>query len=198
MREKTVAKDIQIESVDPVYQGFIGVSQYRFRFRQFSGEWSDTVIRECVEKAAAIGVLLHDPSLNSLVLVEQIRIGALEDEQSPWLLELVAGLTEPGESLESVAIREVYEETGLVVEELSLMLDYWVSPGCSNEHFTLFYAQVDASQAGGIYGVAAEHEDIRVQVVEVEQARDWLEQGKINNAALLIGLQWFFLKQVEL
>lgn len=192
MREKSAEEGIEIESIESIYEGFLHLVRYQLRFKKFAGDWSELVSRECIKKQSAVGVLLHDPDLDSLVLIEQVRVGALADKKSPWLLELVAGLVEDGEALEAVAQREVYEETGLKVNRFEKMVNYWVSPGCSNEHFTLFYAQVDASQAGGVFGLVDEHEDINVHVVPVAQAKEWLAQGEVNNASLLIALQWFF------
>ncbi|MEA7581089.1 hypothetical protein ONJ87_26805, partial [Salmonella enterica subsp. enterica serovar Anatum] len=44
---------------------------------------------------------------------------------------------------------------------------------------------VDATTAVGIHGLADENEDIRVHVVSREQAYQWVEEGKIDNAAIL-------------
>lgn len=44
--------------------------------------------------------------------------------------------------------------------------------------------EVDATTANGIHGLADENEDIRVHVVSREQAYQWVEEGKIDNAAL--------------
>ncbi|MGQ7189750.1 ADP-ribose diphosphatase, partial [Escherichia sp. HC-CC] len=41
-----------------------------------------------------------------------------------------------------------------------------------------------------IHGLADENEDIRVHVVSREQAYQWVEEGKIDNAASVIALQW--------
>ena len=46
------------------------------------------------------------------------------------------------------------------------------------------------STAKGIHGLAEENEDIRVHVVSREQAYQWVEEGKIDNAASVIALQW--------
>ena len=49
---------------------------------------------------------------DEVVLVEQIRIAAYDVSESPWLLEMVAGMIEEGESVEDVARREALEEAG--------------------------------------------------------------------------------------
>ena len=35
-----------------------------------------------------------------------------------------------------------------------------------------------------------ENEDIRVHVVALSQAMDWVKQGRITNVNTLLGLQW--------
>ena len=54
----------------------------------------------------------------------------------------------------------------------------------------LSYCAADATTAEGIHGLADENEDIRVHVVSREQAYQWVEEGKIDNAASVIALQW--------
>ena len=50
---------------------------------------------------------------DEVVLIEQIRIAAYDTSETPWLLEMVAGMIEEGESrLEDVARREAIEEAG--------------------------------------------------------------------------------------
>lgn len=57
---------------------------------------------------------------------------------------------------------------------------------------------MDATTAAGIHGLADENEDIRVHVVSREQAYQWVEEGKIDNAAAVIALQWLQLHHQEL
>jgi len=49
---------------------------------------------------------------------------------------------------------------------------------------------VDASTAGGLHGLADEGEDIRVHVMPMAQAFEAVREGRIQNAASLIALQW--------
>ena len=46
-------------------------------------------------------------------------------------------------------------------------------------------------QAKGVHGLDYESEDILVHRVPEDQALEWINQGKIDNAATLIALQWF-------
>lgn len=76
---------------------------------------SGEVRREIFERGHAAVLLPFDPVRDEVVLVEQIRIAAFDTSESPWLLEMVAGMIEEGESVEDVVRREAVEEAGLTV-----------------------------------------------------------------------------------
>lgn len=179
------------------YDGFFRLERYQLRHTLFAGGWSDALARECVHKGAAAAVLMYDPDADTLVFVEQFRIGALE-ESTPWLTELVAGYVEAGERPEDVVRREAREEANCELHQVVPILRYLVSPGGSDETLHLFCARVRAPASGGVFGLAHEGEDIRVEVVPAEQALAWLEQGLVLSAAPVIALQWFACHREEL
>lgn len=187
--------DIQIISHERAYQGYFHVEKYHTKYRLFEGGWSKIVPREVLVRGNAVGVLLYDPDRDKVVLIEQFRIGALEDSRSPWLLEIVAGIISDHENLEEVARRETEEETGLNVLEFTQLFSYWVSPGGCSEHVTLFCGKVDSSQAGGIHGLEDESEDIQVHVFSTQEVFDMVHNGLINNALSIIALQWLELNK---
>ncbi|WP_447858724.1 ADP-ribose diphosphatase [Enterobacter ludwigii] len=187
----TFAKnDVEIIARETLYSGFFSMELYRFRHRLFNGEMSGEIRREIFERGHAAVLLPFDPVRDEVVLVEQIRIAAYDVSASPWLLEMVAGMIEEGESVEDVARREALEETGLVVGRTKPVLSYLASPGGTSERLSIMVGEVDATTAEGIHGLADENEDIRVHVVSREQAYQWVEEGKIDNAASVIALQW--------
>jgi len=154
--------------------------------------------REVFERGHAVCVLPYDPDRDEVVFIEQFRPGAyaalasewFDDGASPWLVECVAGIIEKGENPDDVARREMIEETGLEVSQLTRVFHYLVSPGGSTESVFLYCGRVDAADAGGVYGMTEEHENIRVFSVSAEKAFAMMDQGRINNAMTLIGLQW--------
>ena len=187
----TFAKnDVEIIARETLYSGFFSMDLYRFRHRLFNGEMSGEIRREIFERGHAAVLLPFDPVRDEVVLVEQIRIAAYDVSESPWLLEMVAGMIEEGESVEDVARREALEEAGLVVGRTKPVLSYLASPGGTSERLSIMVGEVDATTAEGIHGLADENEDIRVHVVSREQAYQWVEEGKIDNAASVIALQW--------
>jgi ADP-ribose pyrophosphatase len=192
-------RDYRLLAKESLYHGFFSMEKYHFQCRLFDGNWSKPFDREVLIRYRVAAALPYDPHLDKVVLIEQFRAGALQDEHTPWLLELIAGiLTDSNESLEQLARREAYEESGLQILELLPICDYWVSPGGSSERVALFCAKVDASQAGGIYGVKEENEDILVHTLNAQDAFDAVRSGRINNAASIIALQWLELNQRKL
>jgi len=107
-------------------------------------------------------------------------------------------MIEEGESVEDVARREAVEEAGLQVGRVKEFMSYLASPGGTSERLSLMVGEVDATQAKGIHGLVDENEDIRVHVVSREQAYQWVEEGKIDNAASVIALQWLQLHYEKL
>jgi ADP-ribose pyrophosphatase len=177
------------------YKGYFRVNAYRLRHELHSGGMSGEIHREVFERGHAVGVLLYDPARRQVVLQEQFRIGALVAGFDPWLTEIVAGIIEAGEDPEDVARREAREETNLTVTDLILIRHYMVSPGGTSESARLFLGRVDAEGAGGIHGLDHEDEDIRVIAMDVPEALALLDDNKVDNALLVIALQWLALNE---
>lgn len=198
MREKKKGKNVEILSKETAYQGYFRIDKYHLRYQLFEGGWSSVVDREIFERGQVAAVLPYDPVREQVVLIEQFRVGALSDKQSPWLVEVIAGVLEPNESHEQLIHREAEEEAGIVLTDLLPMYHYWVSPGGCTESVALFCGKVDASAASGVHGVDHESEDILVHVVDIHEAFEMVRSGLINNAAGIIALQWLELNYKSL
>ncbi|WP_288655720.1 ADP-ribose diphosphatase [Pantoea sp. UBA6567] len=185
--------DVEIIARDTRYDGFFSIVSYRFRHRLFNGGMSGEVVREVFERGHAAVLLPYDPLRDEVVLIEQIRIPALDSSATPWLLEMVAGIIEPGETPEEVVRREAQEEAGLNVGRVKPVISYLASPGGTSERLSVLVGEVDASLAEGNHGLEEENEDILVHVVSRKQAYRWVEEGIIDNAASVIALQWLAL-----
>ena len=186
---------IEVDQRETLFDSFLRVDRLKLRHSLFAGGWSELMTRELILRPCAVGVLLFDPAQQQVVLVRQIRVGMLDEGQKPWLLELVAGMVESGEEPIEVAARESLEEANTKPQDLLQICEYYNSPGISNERITLFCGRVDATQAGGIFGLDAEHEDIEVVVLSLADALAKVASGEINNAMSIIALQWLQLNQ---
>ena len=173
------------------YKGFFKLTEIKLQHDLFAGGQSPALTRELINRGHAVVVLPYDPVRDEVILIEQFRIGAGEDETGPWLIEAIAGYKEPGESAEDVVHREAYEEAGCKLSDLELMHKCYSSPGGSNETLQIFFARTDSSNISGIHGLDDEGEDIKVHVISSQQAFDWLDSGHIDSAMPIIALQWF-------
>ncbi|PHM36706.1 ADP-ribose diphosphatase [Xenorhabdus innexi] len=191
-------QDVEVISRKTLYRGFFRMTEYQFRHRLFRGGWSDNIKREVFERGHAAVLLPYDPVSDEVVLIEQIRIPAIETSQTPWLLEVIAGMIETGEDAEQVVRREAIEEAGIEVKRCQPVLSYLSSPGGTTERMSIFVGEVDSSTASGIHGLETENEDIRVLTVSREQAYQWVEEGIIDNAASVIAIQWLALHHERL
>ncbi|WP_304525979.1 NUDIX domain-containing protein [Halomonas sp. I5-271120] len=190
--------DVERLEDECLYQGFFRLERRRLRHRRFEGGWSEEVVREVHVRFDAVGVLLYDVERDAVVLVEQIRAGALDDTVSPWKLEPVAGLIKPGESPAEVARREAIEEANCPIGELIELHSYYPSPGACNERVTLFCGLVDSAGLGGVHGLDEEHEDIQVHVIPYLKAWELLDAGRLDNAMCLIAFHWLARERASL
>lgn len=188
----------QLHRHHTLFKKYFQLDEYLVSHELFAGGSSQQFTREIFERGSAVAVIPYDPLQRKVVFIEQFRIGALQDANSPWLIECVAGIIEEGESLEEVAIRETREETGCEVRELILAHQYYVSPGGTTETCSLFCGIVDAPQTVAVHGLPHENEDIRVFSVTSDEAFQWLNSGKINNSMTLIALHWLQVNETRI
>lgn len=198
--------DVDVASCETRFQGYFRIDSYQIRHRLFEGGWSEIMMREIFERGQAVAIVLYDPERDVLVLIEQfrpgvyaaVRTGQVDSVDSPWLIEIVAGITGPDEAPEEVARREAMEEAGCTVGQLEPVCRIFASPGGSTETVSIFFAMVDAPAAGGVHGLDHEHEDIRVILVNPDELYAWMDAGRIVNGPALLGLQWFRLNAARL
>lgn len=194
-RETFSHNDVEIVSKQSLYNGFFKMVQYKIKHKLFAGGWSSEITREMFERGHAVALLPYDPVTDEFVMIQQFRLGALATTESPWLIEVIAGMIDPGFEAEDVCHKEAQEEAGITLTQLTKVCSYLSSPGGTTERLDLFLAQTDSTKAQGIHGVHNEAEDIKVLRVPRLEAKKWLETGVIDNAAAIIILQHFFLHE---
>lgn len=186
--------DVFVSTIETKYHGFFKLNEYHLKHKLFSNKVSNEFTREVFERGDAVVVMLYDPIKDNLLLLEQFRTGAIRTGETPWMLEFVAGMFDKNESPIDVAVRETKEEANIVLEPLTIqpIMQYLSSPGGTSERIYLYWAPFDSTlvSPGSIYGLDDENEDILLHIVSRVDALALLEEGKIANAATVIGLQW--------
>jgi ADP-ribose diphosphatase len=88
-----------------------------------------------VKDYISVGVIAFTPE-GKLLLVKQYR-PALKQE----LVEIPAGLVDPGEDVEKAALRELEEETGYRAKKITKVCEYFRSPGISSSKMFIYIAE---------------------------------------------------------
>ncbi|ABC22325.1 NUDIX domain-containing protein [Rhodospirillum rubrum] len=180
------------------FRGYFHVDRVRLRHELYSGATGPEIVREVFERGHAAAVLLYDADADVVVLIEQFRPGPWAAGEEPWMLEIVAGIIDAGETVEAVARRECQEECGLIPDELVPITRVFVSPGVMTETVALYCGRVDSRAAGGVHGLAEEGEDIRVVPMAAEAFIDLAQSGALTNATAALAGYWFALNRASL
>lgn len=190
--------DVEILDTETLWKGFFRMDRVRLRHRLFAGGWGQPITREVFERGHAAALLPYDPVRDEVVLIEQFRAAAMTAGAEPWLVEIVAGIIEDGETAEDVARRETVEEAGCEVTDIVPVMDVFTTPGGSSERIAIFVGRVNTQGAGGIHGLADEGEDIRVFTESLDAALARQANGGIVNLIAIAALQWLALNREEI
>ena len=191
-------KQFEVLAKETVYHGFFRLEQYTLKHTLFRGGWSQPITRELFRRGNCVAVLLYDPDRDEVVLIEQFRVGAVYQPQRAWLIEIVAGAIEEGETAEEVAYREALEEAGCEIKELIEIQQFYTTPGGCSERITLFCGRVDSTAVGGVHGLVEEDEDIHVTTVKFAEVFQMLEDGKVESGIPIIAIQWLYIHRDKL
>jgi len=143
-----------------VYDGYFDFQDVTFLQTTFVGGMSrpiERVVLNIGEIAAGLIVKRQD---RRVVLIEQLRLPVLEHADG-WLIQVVAGRIDPGESAEQAFRRETLEEAGYEVENIQNIHRFYPASGTLAEHMTLFCADAGAKMNNG-GGTDDDDDDIRV------------------------------------
>jgi ADP-ribose pyrophosphatase len=141
--------------------------------------------REVVEHKPAVVVLAENDS-SEVLLIRQHRYPS-----GQALIELPAGIAEPGERFVDSAVRELREETGWKPDKIEKVAEFYTSPGFSDELLTLFYA-TDLTQDGLPQD---EDELITASFASREEVRSLIENNEVRDGKTLLALYWWFESQ---
>jgi ADP-ribose pyrophosphatase len=136
--------------------------------------------REQFAPGHAVAALVFDTQARHYVLTRQFRVGAERE-----LLEIAAGMIDKDESPESAVRREIHEELGYEIDQLTPIVTMWPSPGTSAETIDVYYAEV-SRQTGPGGGLIEENEQLEM----VRLTREELVQEKWQDAKSLLAVQW--------
>jgi ADP-ribose pyrophosphatase len=192
IRQATYNSDeVKIQSREYLFRGFIQVEKVSLRHRLFNQtEYTPVIQRELIHRPEAAGVLIYDDAQQKFALIEQFRVGAMDDSDSAWQLEIIAGVLDGDESPESCIRRESLEESGCEIDELQHLFSFYPSAGACSELFHLYSAQANLPEQGGIFGMPDEGENIQLHLIDYSEIKNLFTNGRLRNAPVIMALQW--------
>lgn len=183
--------DFEIQSRENLYKGFIEIEKVALRHQLFNqSEYTALIQRELVHRKEAAGVLIYNDQLQRFALIEQFRVGAIDDPISPWQLEIIAGVLDGDESPETCIRRESLEESGCEIDKLEHLFSFYPSAGACDEIFHLYVAHAELPEHGGVFGMPDEGENIQLHIIEYHQLPALLSSSRLRNAPVIMALQW--------
>ena len=143
-----------------VYDGYFDFQDVTFLQTTFVGGMSRPIERVVLNIGEIAAGLIVKRQERRVVLIEQLRLPVLEHADG-WLIQVVAGRIDPGESAEQAFRRETLEEAGYEVENIQNIHRFYPASGTLAEHMTLFCADAGAKMNNG-GGTDDDDDDIRV------------------------------------
>lgn len=192
IKQATYGKnEYKVQNRELLFRGFLQVEKVSLTHQLFSKtSYTPVIHRELIHRPEAAGVLLYDDEQQKFALIEQFRIGAMDDKYSPWQLEIIAGVLDGDESPESCVRRESLEESGCEVDDLEHLFTFYPSAGACSELFHLYSAKVTLPKESGVFGMPTEGENILLHLFSYQNLTTLLTNGRLRNAPVIMALQW--------
>lgn len=134
--------------------------------------------REIVHKGGAVAIV-PVKSDGKVVMARQYRI-AVEEE----LLEIPAGLMDPGEEPLETAKRELKEETGYTAEKWTHLTEFYPTAGFCNEYIHIFLAE-ELTPGETSFD---ETEYIEVEEYSMDELIEMINTGEIHDGKTVAGV----------
>lgn len=158
------------------YKGFINIDELTVKTKK-----GKEIKREVMRRKNAVAALVYNTITKEYIFVSQWRPGVAGD-----IIEIPAGvLDHAGEDPRDAMIREIEEEIGYGVDNITLLDEGFVSPGGTTEMISVYFAEVsDKVGEGG--GVEGEDEEIDI----VKMSREEMLQTRFKDFKTIIAVNW--------
>ena len=177
---------------------FFKVDQITVKHQKFDGSMSEARPWLVFERGDAAAVLLFDPDVREVLLVNQFRVPTLgKGRGKGWIVETAAGMIQDGsspnkrkETPQECIIREIEEEAGYRVTELVPIATFFSSPGGTSERIFLFYGEVSDAAKVAAGGGVDDGEDIQTVRLPLGEFMRKLSAREFEDPKIIIAGQW--------
>lgn len=181
---------VRIKETEVLSDNWYLLQKITFEYLRNDGVWQ-TQIRESYDRGNGAAVFLYNKETQNIILIRQFRLPSfLNGNSSGLLIEACAGLLDE-DNPEDCIRKEIMEETGYQIEEVTKVFEAYMTPGAVTEQLHCFIAPyTDAMKVNQGGGLVSEQEDIEVLEMPFSEAIDLLNTGKITDAKTIMLLQY--------
>ena len=135
--------------------------------------------REILNVGDVAFALCYSPEEKKFYLIKQFRPFYFIRKQK-YLLEMVGGLVDKGESINSAIKREIFEEIRVKTKKLKKLTTYCPVPGYSDEIVHLYYAEVDKIKLRALFN-KFENEEIKIYKLTLKELLKINKSNRVQN-----------------
>lgn len=166
------------------------LNKFSFEYQKDDGSWEQQY-REAYDRGNGAAILLCNQEKGTVILTRQFRMPTyVNGNDDGMMIEVCAGLLD-GDHPEDCIKKEVEEETGYQINEVTKVFESYMSPGSVTEilYFYLgFYEDHMKVSAGG--GADYETENIEVLEYPFKETLVMITDGRIKDAKTIMLLQY--------
>lgn len=181
---------IKINDIKLLSEEHFTLKNVNYNVRKKDGSWEKQT-REIYDHGNGVTALLFNKSKGTIVLTKQFRVGSyINGNTEGKLIETCAGLLEDNTPEEGM-LREIEEETGYKLTEVTKVFQAYMSPASVTEVLHFYIASYTPEQKvnnGG--GLEDEQEEIEVLELPFEKAYGMIATGEIKDAKTIMLLQY--------
>jgi len=186
-------KDIVITTLS---KGWATLNEVSFSYQMKNETWV-TQKRESYDRGDGATALLYNKEKKTIILTKQFRISSfLNGNASGFVVETCAGMLDADQP-KACILREIEEETGYRVHEVTPVFEAYSSPGALTEKLYYFIAEyTEAMKVNEGGGLDSEHEDIEVLELPFSEAIEMIKNGTIEDLKTIVLLQYAQINQL--
>lgn len=166
------------------------LNKLTFEYQKEDGSW-EMQQREAYDRGNGAAILLYNQAKKTVVLTRQFRMPTyINGNRDGMMIEVCAGLLD-GDHPEDCIKKEVEEETGYKVDEVTKVFESYMSPGSVTEVLYFFIGSYeDAIKLNDGGGAEDETENIEVLEYPFDKALAMITSGEIKDAKTIMLLQY--------
>ena len=187
----------EILNTKNIHSDFLTINSHTIKVI-YDDNYSHIIDRYLVDGSNAASVFVYDKKNNLSLMVEQFRVGMI-NEKDASSLECPAGLIDLNETAAEAIIRELKEETGLIISEDMLCPvsnASYLSVGSSNQRISIFTCECDLSNVKENVFSHDKDEYILTKLVPYSLLISRLKANEIKHVSQIVAIQHSILKDI--